>query len=135
MNEARYLQAFGDATDVVMRLVGCDADYISAGHSFFTVETHIRHLAEVRVNEPVHTLSQLVEGGGKKLHLFHWLHHADGRLLATGEHLLLHVSLHSRAACEPLPRVAAKLADVMRLHANLPLPHGLGRHVGQKTAP
>uniref|UniRef100_UPI004048C5BE carnitine 3-dehydrogenase n=1 Tax=Yoonia sp. TaxID=2212373 RepID=UPI004048C5BE len=44
MNEARYLQAFGDATDRMMAVVGCDAEYIASGGSYFTAETHIRHL-------------------------------------------------------------------------------------------
>ena len=35
MNEARYLQAFGDATDRMMEIVGCDADYIANGGSYF----------------------------------------------------------------------------------------------------
>ncbi|HEU0222028.1 MAG TPA: carnitine 3-dehydrogenase, partial [Paracoccaceae bacterium] len=41
MNEARYLQVFADASDAFMRIIGCDADYIAAGGSYFTVETHI----------------------------------------------------------------------------------------------
>ncbi len=48
MNEARYLQAFGDATDRFMEVVGCDAAYIASGGSYFTAETHICHLDEVR---------------------------------------------------------------------------------------
>ncbi|MEO0865587.1 MAG: carnitine 3-dehydrogenase, partial [Pseudomonadota bacterium] len=42
MNEARYLQAFGDATDRFMEMIGCDAAYIATGGSYFTAETHIR---------------------------------------------------------------------------------------------
>jgi carnitine 3-dehydrogenase len=132
MNEARYLQAFGDASDAFMRIIGVDADYIAAGGSYFTVETHIRHLDEVRVNEPVYTLTQVIAGKGKKLHLFHWLHHADGRLLATGEHLLLHVSLQTRSSSEPAPHVAARIDEIAGAHATLPKPDGLGRAVGQK---
>ncbi|TVQ58040.1 MAG: carnitine 3-dehydrogenase [Rhodobacteraceae bacterium] len=131
MNEARYLQCFGDATDAFMRIVGADADYIASGLSFFTVETHIRHLGEVKALEPIYAETQLLEGAGKKMRLFHWLRHADGRLLATGEHMLVHVSLETRAACEPAPAVAAKLAEIAALHAALPAPEGAGRAVGQ----
>ena len=134
MNEARYLQAFADATDAFMRLIGCDADYIAAGGSYFTAETHIRHLGEVRAGEPIVTDTQLIEGRGKRLHLFHWLRHGDGRLLATGEHMLIHVSLATRAASEPGPEVAAKLAGIAALHAKLPAPEGLGRAIGQPRA-
>ena len=138
MNEARYLQAFGDASDAFLRLIVVDGAYIESGNSYFTVETHIRHLDEARVNEPVYTLTQVIDGkdtqSRKKLHLFHWLHHQDGRLLATGEHLLLHVSLGARSSSDPQPHVAAKLAELAALHANLPVPDGLGRFVGQKKS-
>ena len=55
MNEARYLQAFADATDAFLRLIGVDAGYLAAGGSYFTVETHIRHLGEARAGEPIAT--------------------------------------------------------------------------------
>jgi carnitine 3-dehydrogenase len=132
MNEARYLQAFADATDALMRLIGCDADYIADGGSYFTVETHIRHLGEARAGDPIVTDTQVIDGAGRKLRVFHWLRNAaDGRLLATGEHLLIHVSLATRAAADPGPAVAAKLAEIAALHARLPAPEGLGRAVGQ----
>lgn len=135
MNEARYLQCFGDATDAFMRLIGCDASYIDDGHSFFTAETHIRHLDEVRVNEVVSTSTQVLMAKGKKMHLFHCLYHQDGHLLATGEHMLLHVSLSSRSACEPLEPVRSALAAVAGMHAHLALPEGSGRAVGQAVKP
>lgn len=131
MNEARYLQCFGDATDAFLRMIGCDAEYIASGGSYFTAETHIRHLDEVGVNEPVNTQTQLIAGAGKKLHVFHSLYHGDGRLLATGEHLLIHVSLQTRAACEPSDAIVQKLAMITDHHARLPVPEGAGRFVGQ----
>ena len=72
--------------------------------------------------------------GGPADWLFHWLHHHDGRLLATGEHLLLHVSLGARSSSEPQPHVADKLAELAALHANLPKPDGFGRRVGEKKS-
>jgi carnitine 3-dehydrogenase len=133
MNEARYLQCFADATDAFMRIIGADADYIAGGLSYFTVETHIRHLDEVAALEPITVDTQVIAGAGKKMHLFHTMRHADGRLLATGEHMLLHVSLETRATCEPGPGVAAKLGEIAALHAALPMPDGAGRAVGQKA--
>ena len=132
MNEARYLQCFADATDAFMRVIGADADYIAGGLSYFTVETHIRHLDEVAALEPITVDTQVLAGAGKKMHLFHTMRHGDGRLLATGEHMLLHVSLETRATCAPGDAVAAKLAEIAALHATLPVPEGAGRAVGQK---
>ena len=76
MNEARYLQAFADATDAFMRLIGCDADYIAQGGSYFTAETHIRHLGEANAGDPIVTDTQVIEGQGKRMRLFHELRHA-----------------------------------------------------------
>ncbi|HET7409176.1 MAG TPA: thioesterase family protein, partial [Paracoccaceae bacterium] len=92
----------------------------------------IRHLDEVRAGEPITVDTQVLEGKGKKMHLFHELRHGDGRLLATGEHMLLHVSLETRATCEPAPAVKAKLEEIAALHAKLPQPEGAGRAVGQR---
>ena len=131
MNEARYLQCFGDATDAFMRLVGCDAAYMESGSSFFTVETHSRHLDESRINEAIHTKTQLLLAEGKKMHLFHYLYHADGRLLATGEHMLVHVSLETRATSLPSQAMQAMLATIAQQHSRLPKPDGSGRAVGQ----
>lgn len=131
MTESRYLQCFADGTDAFMRLIGADADYVASGLSYFTVETHIRHLDEVTALSPIRVETQVIEGKGKKIRLFHRMYHGDGRLLATGEHMLVHVSLETRAACAPAPAVEAKLVEIAALHAALPMPDAAGRAVGQ----
>lgn len=131
MNESRYLQCFADASDALLRMMGVDADYVASGGSYFTVETHIRHLDEVAALEPIRATTQVLEAKGKKLRLFHRLYHADGRELATGEHLLVHVNLESRRAAEPAPAVAAKAAELAAAHADLAWPEEAGRAIGQ----
>ena len=131
MNEARYLQAFGDATDRMMLLVGCDAEYIATGGSYFTAETHIRHLDEVHAGAVIRIETQVLSGAGKKMHVFHRMFEGD-RELATGEHMLIHVSLETRRASEPASHLAATLAQVADAHAVLPLPEGAGKAVGVK---
>ncbi|HEV8033426.1 carnitine 3-dehydrogenase [Yoonia sp.] len=131
MNEARYLQAFGDATDRMMALVGCDAEYIATGGSYFTAETHIRHLDEVHAGAVIRIETQVLNGAGKKMHVFHRMYEG-ARELATGEHMLIHVSLETRRACDPAPALAATLAKVAAAHAALPMPEGAGKAVGVK---
>ncbi|MCP5074808.1 MAG: carnitine 3-dehydrogenase [Rhodobacteraceae bacterium] len=131
MNEARYLTAFGDATDRLMEIVGCDAEYIASGGSYFTAETHIRHIDEVHAGAEIHIDTQVLLGAGKKMHLFHFMYHSDGRLLATGEHMLIHVSLETRRASAPAAHIEAKLGAIAEAHADLPVPDGAGRAVGQ----
>ncbi len=129
MTEAKYLHAFGNATDRVMELIGCDADYVANGGSFFTVETHIRHLDEVRAGAPMRIETRMLSGDGKKMHLWHEMWSQD-RLLATGEHLLLHVSLETRKVCEAYAPVAGLMRELAKAQSGLPAPDGVGRAVG-----
>jgi len=134
MNEARYLDCFSMATDAMMRRIGVDADYLAGGGSYFTVETHIRHLDEVTAGREIFATSQVLHGEGKKLQLFHHLYAAEGdgppRLLATGEHMLIHVDMNSRSSSLPSEKVAARLAELAAAHAGLPRPEGAGRAIG-----
>ncbi|MBN9673760.1 carnitine 3-dehydrogenase [Roseibium aggregatum] len=132
MNETHYLEAASAATDRFMELIGADADYIASGKSYFTAETHIRNLDELKAGERLIVRTQLLSGAGKKMHLFHFIEDGDGKLAATMETLQIHVDLNSRSTCEPEPDVAAKLADFTKAHEALPMPEGAGRFVGQK---
>ena len=125
MNEARYLDAFCAATDRFMEMVGCDAAYIATGGSYFTAETHIRHVDEALAGTVIEVRTQVLAGAGKKLHLFHEMYDGD-RLLATGEHFLLHVSLETRRPCEPSEAVSAAMAKIAEAQAGLPYPEGAG---------
>ena len=129
MNEARYLQAFGDATDRFMEMIGCDAAYIAAGGSYFTAETHIRHLGEVNIGSEIRILTQVLEGAGKKMHLFHSMYVGD-EVVATGEHMMIHVSLETRRASPPSDAIAETLEGYATAHAKLLRPEGAGRAVG-----
>ncbi|MFT5482587.1 MAG: carnitine 3-dehydrogenase [Halieaceae bacterium] len=126
MSEIYYLEAFSRATDRLMEMIGCDADYIATGGSYFTAETHIRHIDETHAGATIHANTQMIVGAGKKLHLFHSLYEGD-RLLATGEHFLLHVALETRKTAPPGPAVAALLETAMAGQSQLPFPEGAGK--------
>jgi carnitine 3-dehydrogenase len=129
MNEARYLEAFSRATDHFMKLIGCDAAYIASGGSFFTAETHIRHLDEAQPGAPIQVTTRVIEGAGKKMHLWHEMTHA-GDLLATGEQMLLHVSLETRRPAAMPAEMQEILARFSAGQATSPKPDGLGRAIG-----
>ncbi|MBK5932580.1 carnitine 3-dehydrogenase [Rhodovulum imhoffii] len=128
MTEARYLHVFANATDRFMEMVGCDAAYIASGCSFFTVETHLRHVAEIRAGARIRVETTCLGAAGKKMHLFHAMYTGD-TLLATGEHLLVHVSLQTRRAAPPIPRVAERLSQLAAAHARLPRPDAVGQAI------
>ncbi|GFE63436.1 carnitine 3-dehydrogenase [Litoreibacter roseus] len=131
MNEARYLQAFGDAADRFMELIGCDAAYIASGGSYFTAETHIRHLNEVHAGQEISVTTHCLGGAGKTMHLFHQMRSGD-RLLATGEHMLIHVSLQTRKASPPAPKIAETLAQIAEGHGAYGHPDGIGAAIGKR---
>ena len=132
MTEARYLECFSEATTEMMSIVGADEKYIANIGSYFTVETHIRHLDEVQIGERVNAKTQSIYGENKKLHLFHWLNHEDGRLLATAEHMLIHVDLKTRGASMPNDLVLKRMGLIYEAHKKLPRPEGISRAVGDK---
>jgi carnitine 3-dehydrogenase len=125
MNEARYLEAFAAATDRFMEILGCDADYIASGGSYFTAENHIRYVDEVRAGAKIEVRTQMLLGAGKKLHVFHSMFEGD-KLLATGESFLLHVSLETRRPNAPSAEIEAAMARVAKAQAGLPYPEGAG---------
>lgn len=133
MTESRYLQVFGDASDALFRYVGVDAAYHAAGLSYYTVETHLRHLREAAAQAPLEVTTQLLGADAKRIHLFHALRATgeDGALLATAEQMLLHVDARAGRACPARGDVAAQVARIAAAHAALPVPEGAGRSVGR----
>ncbi len=130
MNESHFLTVFSDACDQLLHWAGMDADCVAEGYSVFTVETHIRHLAEVDLGDHMEVRCRVIEGGGKKLHIWQEIWVGE-RLCATGEQLLLHVDLGLRRPAPPRADVGGWFARVKAAQAHLPVPDGFGRHVGQ----
>jgi carnitine 3-dehydrogenase len=130
MNEACYATAFSDATDRMMEIIGCDKDYIATGGSYFTGETHIRYLDEAHLGQVIEVRTRVLMGEGKKMQLWHEMYEGE-RLLATGEHFLLHVSLETRRPSEPSQEIMDNLSALTTAHAALPASEGVGRYVGQ----
>ena len=128
MTESKYLEAFANSTDRFMEIIGCDADYIASGGSYFTAETHIRHIDEIHAGAKIEVRTQMLLGAGKKLHLFHSMYEGD-KLLATGESFLLHVSLETRRPCAPSEAIEAAMARIAEGQAGLPYPEGSGNAI------
>ena len=127
MTEAAYLTAAGWASDALFRYIGDDEAYRAAGHSFYTVETHIHYLLEVAVHEPIVFSTQVLGVDAKRLHFIHSMHHGHSNaLLCTAEQMLVHVDMNAGRSSPILPKVAAALAAIRVAHANLPIPPQVG---------
>jgi carnitine 3-dehydrogenase len=130
MTEHRYLQVFGETTDALLLHIGADADYLAAGLMYYTVETHIRHLKEVREGAALHVKTQILGADAKRLHVFHSLYNSgDGALLATAEQMLLHVDSKAGKAAPARADVAAKVAQLAAAQAGLAKPDAAGRRI------
>lgn len=123
MTESAYLYAFGWASDAFFRYIGIDQEYRDAGHSFYTVESHLVYAREVAVGEPLRFTTQLVDHDHKRLHIFHTMTHgATGDVLCTNEQLLVHVATGAGRSAPTLPGPLAALDAIRAVHGQLPRP-------------
>jgi carnitine 3-dehydrogenase len=138
MTEYRYLEVLADTTDAFLPLIGAGAEYAASGRSFFAVESHIRHFSQARSGERLTVSTQLLHHDPKRLHLFHEMRHADdGSLIATGEHMLLHVDIAVGRAVPAGADILGRLDRIAAAQSELPWPESAGRAVGGRgpTAP
>ncbi len=131
MSESCYLLVIGDNADAFFRYFGVDERYRSAGHSLYTVETHLHYHSEAGEGDPLTLTLQLVDLDAKRLHVFHAMRHGTtGTLLATAEQLILHVDTKNARAV-PLPaHLTERLRRIRAAHAALPVPEDLGHVIG-----
>ena len=130
VNDSRYLYAFGEATDALLRGIGVDDAYIAAGGSYYTVESHLAHLGAAVAGDRIAVSTQVVGVDDKRLHLFHVLRRAgEATPLATGEQMLLHVDVAAQRAAPAPSEIAGRLLRIARAHADLPAPAHIGRAI------
>lgn len=106
MNVAFYMVAFDEAIDALWHSFGLtDAFRDKTGSSTFAVESHVRYLSELRLDEPFAVAARILAYDEKRLHQFQYLFSAEtGRLSATCEWMHLHVDLNRRAVV-PWPKL------------------------------
>ena len=133
MSEWAYLAAFGWASDVLFRYIGDDEAYRAAGHSFYTVETHINYLRECSLGDPLRVTTQLLGLDDKRLHFFHTMYDgASGAPLATTEQMLVHVDMTAGRLAPIEPEVYEALAAIMATHKDMAVPPQVGSRMAVK---
>ncbi len=131
MTESRYLFAASETSDAFLRLIGAGMDYVAAGHSYYTAETHIMHLDEAKLGDRLTGTLQVLSSDEKRLHVFIRIQKGEDTV-ATVEQMLLHVDMKAGKACPAAPEVLARLNPIAEAHKALPRPASVGRHVGQR---
>ncbi|CAN1553009.1 FadB 3-hydroxyacyl-CoA dehydrogenase [Paracoccaceae bacterium] len=131
MTESRYYFVNSETVDNLLRTIGAGMDYVAAGHSFYSAETHIRHLGEAKLGDQVRGELQIISADEKRFRSFVRVMVGD-TCVATIEQLCLHVNMAEGKSAPASAEVWAKLKAIAEAHAGLPLPEGAGRAVGQK---
>ena len=131
MTESRYYFANSETVDSFLRLIGAGMDYVAAGHSYYSAETHIRHLGEAKLGDRLVGTIQIISADEKRFRSFVRIMKGE-EVVATIEQLCLHVDMKAGKTVPASPEVWAKLKAIAEAHGPLALPEGAGRAVGQK---
>jgi carnitine 3-dehydrogenase len=135
VNDSRFLLAFGEATDALLRAIGVDDAYVAAGGSYYTVETHLSHLGAAFAGDRLEVATQVLGADDKRMQLFHVLTRAgEDAPLATAEQMLLHVDVGAQRAAVAPPEIADRVARLAAAHAALPRPDAAGASIRQVRA-
>lgn len=131
-NDSRYMQLSSEAADRFLRYIGMDSQYLASGRSFFTVESHVSYIAQSTAGDHLYVTFQLISHDAKRLRLFSSIHRADDdSLVATAEHMLLHVDTKANKATAADPAIIAILDSIAIHHDLLARPIQAGRGIGQ----
>ncbi|VDC27303.1 carnitine 3-dehydrogenase [Pseudogemmobacter humi] len=131
MTESRYYFAGSETIDAFLRLIGAGMDYVGAGHSYYSAETHIRHLSEAKLGDRLTGTIQILSADEKRFRSFVRIMKGE-ECVATIEQFYLHVDMKAGKSVPAAPEVYAKLRAITDAQAGLPLPEGAGRAIGQK---
>lgn len=129
MTESRYLYACSRVTDSFLRRIGAGLNYIATGYSYYTAETHLRHLRECKLGAHLVGEVQLLGFGPKRVQLLTTLLH-EGVAVATLEQMLIHVDMARGRACDAGAEILARLAALPVL-PQAERPDWLGRGIRQ----
>jgi len=135
MHDASYGIALSDANEELFHVLGLSSDYRAAsGASLYTVECHIRYLAECSLGQVLSAYTIMVAADARKVRLYTELLVDDGPPAATGDSLYLHVDTAlGKTTAMPSDRHDL-VQEMLSAHANLPRPAHLGLGVGAGRA-
>ncbi|MBB5577092.1 MULTISPECIES: thioesterase family protein [Rhizobium] len=99
MTEWQYYKLLADAGENFLRAMGFSEEYRLRGFSFFSVEGHLRNLKECRLGTPIRIFTETIGVDDLRLHIYQYvINEARDIVLATGEHMMIHVDTVRRRA-------------------------------------
>lgn len=131
MNVLGYDHMFQSAELAFFDHHGAGTGYPASGLGYFRLEKHVRHHAELRLDEMVAVTTLLVWTDYKRVHMLHQAWNlATGARAAVMEALSIHVDLATRRST-PLvdPAMRVRWAETLAAHDMLARPEGIGRAI------
>jgi acyl-CoA thioester hydrolase len=131
MRDAYYLLLFSFASDGLMDLIGLDAAGREAsGHTFYSLETHLNYLREVKEGAGVEVRTQILGLDAKRVDVYHGMYlQGTDTLLAANEQMLINIDTAGPHSTPFSAAVRDKLAALAAAHLGLPRPAYAGRAI------
>ena len=131
-NMAYYNVLFDRAGDELFEAVGMGPPYVKERNaSHFSLESHNTYLHELHAGDPVRIESQFLDADSKRVHYCQSMYHAtEGWLACIVEIIILHVDMSLKKGAPFPPDIAAKIADMVESHKQLPVPPQVGHKIG-----
>jgi acyl-CoA thioesterase FadM len=133
MHDAFYATALSDANELLFEALDLSRGYREVeGKAYYTVETHIRFVAECSRGDVLTAETTLVEADARRIRLYTELAIEGGGPVANGDSLYLHVDPDVGRTVPLAPDRETRLREVFDAHAGLPRPPHLGLGVGTR---
>ncbi|MEM7541714.1 MAG: thioesterase family protein [Pseudomonadota bacterium] len=137
MNVAYYLSALDDGSEALFEDIALGWEYTRDGAgTIFVASCNIDFRRELLSGDNIEVRTQLLAFDSKRIHCYLSVHNADEAYLAAeAEQLYLHMSLATRRPA-PIPEgPKQRLAEIERVHRELPIPPFVGRKMGMDWKP
>lgn len=131
MHDASYGIVLSEANEELLAALGLSAEYRArTGAALYTVEYHIRYLAECSLGQSLSADTIVVAADAKKLHLYTEILDHHRKPATTGESLYLHVDTTLATTIAMPQEQRERVRRMVAAHARLPRPAHLGLGVG-----
>lgn len=132
MNMGFYVVAFDfEATDPMYEWLGLGTSYIEEQNmSIFTISSNTDYLAEMFEGDTATVDTLMLGADSRRLHYFHQMFNADGKVVATNELVAINVDLERRRSTAFPEDIQARLADIVEAHSFVKRPRQVGRTLG-----
>lgn len=126
MTEWQYYKLLAESGENFLRAMGFSEEYRLRGFSFFSVEGHLRNLKECRLGTPICIFTETIGVDDLRLHIYQYvIDVARDMVLATGEHMMIHVDTDRRRATPVDDYMKACLQSALEKWRPLKMPKGL----------